>query len=821
MDVWRERPHSALFNRSVLCLCVLAFTATCLSQGGQSRHLAYSTYNVKSGDITLSAVNTAGEICVASESELYRLNADGSLIYKEPVQAPHLTAIATDSVGNCYLGFHTTNYGSWFMTISKFDLQGNPLYTFDGFSCFGDSKHHVPGVVASAIGVDGSGNLWITGSTSSPCLQVVNPMPGLEFLKGTTNAIIAELSPAGNLIFSTYFGGSGFDIGEALTTDVDGNVYLVGNTTSNDFPLLNPLEASNPDNGLQNAFLSKIDNAGHLLYSTYLAATVGSNGCGVAIDASEDMFVTAEGSSQSGPYPTIVKLNPEGSKVLYSRTATNLGICSAIAVDSQGNAYTAAGFQPLVNPIQSDTTDAELSGLDPNGNVIFATYLGNWGSRDDDLLPTIFRSIGVDSAGNLYTDAYSYLYNPVPILNAVNGEYPYYSSTSCIPNNCFTQTFVTKIALGAGASFSMPGIVDFPATPVGSNNRIPITIYNSGTTEISISSITVGPFDYFTTSNCPLQPIALSPGTACSISITFSPTTSGTRTATINIDDDSPGNPHSIQLTGIGTAANATLTPFSLSFGSEYVGSTSAIQTLTLQNTANAVLDITNISISGDFAETNTCGNALAAGTSCKIFVTFAPTAAGTRTGLVTIQCDALSGTQLASLTGTGEAPALGLGVAPGSSNSATVTAGTTATFKLTIGGQGMGGTATLTCTGAPRGVACSVPASVAVSMTTASTVTVSVTTSAQIAAESVPPGFRAGWTWAIGFLAMVVLPGIQATKRLRLRKLLFALLLLICSCGGGSRLPTSTMEPGTYTLNITATLGSSSQSVPLTLTVR
>src|SRR5437660_49853 len=80
-----------------------------------------------------------------------------------------------------------------------------------------------------------------------------------------------------------------------------------------------------------------------------------------------------------------------------------------------------------------------------------------------------------------------------------------------------------------------------------------------------------------------------------------------------------------------------TLSPSSLSFPSQLVNTTSAVQTVTLTNTGTAALSVTSIVASGDFMQTNTCGTSVAAGANCAISVTFTPTATGTRTGAVTI----------------------------------------------------------------------------------------------------------------------------------------------------------------------------------------
>jgi hypothetical protein len=179
----------------------------------------------------------------------------------------------------------------------------------------------------------------------------------------------------------------------------------------------------------------------------------------------------------------------------------------------------------------------------------------------------------------------------------------------------------------------------------------------------------------------------------------------------------------------------------------------------------------------------------------------------------------------------------LGLGVAAGDSNSATVAAGQTASYTLSIGGTGVSGTASLSCSGAPMGAKCTVPASQAVSAATAASFTVSVTTTSRtIGALNPHDAVPMPWLWTVAAMGIVIWPGmsLSISKRTMRRCLLLAsltLLLFITSCGGGSSStggggsgpqPNPNGTPaGTYTLTVTATSGSASQSSPLTLIVQ
>jgi hypothetical protein len=264
------------------------------------------------------------------------------------------------------------------------------------------------------------------------------------------------------------------------------------------------------------------------------------------------------------------------------------------------------------------------------------------------------------------------------------------------------------------------------------------------------------------------------------------------------------------------------VSPASLLFTNQGVGTTSAAQTVTLTAGAVAAQNLV-IQASGNFSQSNNCGAALPGFGTCQILLTFTPTAAGTLSGALTVTDSAPNSPQTVSLTGTGVSLGLGLDVAPGGSKFLTVTAGTIAKYSLSIGGAGISGTASLSCTGAPAGANCSVPVSVAISATQATPFVVSVATRAPALGALRPTDFRpVHWLWALAILGWVVLPaGVsskQSTRRYPLRSLLF-LLMFLCSCGGTSE--NGGTPTGTYALTITANFGSTSEQIPLTLVVR
>ncbi|MGA7221073.1 MAG: choice-of-anchor D domain-containing protein [Candidatus Sulfotelmatobacter sp.] len=186
-----------------------------------------------------------------------------------------------------------------------------------------------------------------------------------------------------------------------------------------------------------------------------------------------------------------------------------------------------------------------------------------------------------------------------------------------------------------------------------------VVLTNSGSAILSISSISLTNSQYSETNNCPG---ILAAGNNCTISVTFSPTASGTVAANLTITDNAASSPQTVGLLGTGVSATVQLSPASLTFGSQVVGSVSPAQVVTVTNTGSAALSITSITASANFGETNTCGASLAAGADCSVSVDFAPTTTGTLTGTVSIADNASGSPQTVGLTGTGTgAPAVSL----------------------------------------------------------------------------------------------------------------------------------------------------------------
>lgn len=242
----------------------------------------------------------------------------------------------------------------------------------------------------SGIAVDAAGNAYVAGTTGSSDFPTVNPLQGSR-LGGPValTGFVSKLSPDGSsLLYSTYLGGSGSDAIGGIALDGLGNVYVTGETASEDFPttagVLQERSGSRLCSfGCTDAFVTKLDASGSaLVYSTYLFGELDDGGYGIAVDGAGNAYVVgvtnsayfpirdAFQSSNRGTDAFVAKLSPDGTRLVYGsylggsrmgrspRTGWDHG--SGIAVDATGKAYvagytqsydfptTAAAFQPTL-----------------------------------------------------------------------------------------------------------------------------------------------------------------------------------------------------------------------------------------------------------------------------------------------------------------------------------------------------------------------------------------------------------------------------------------------------------------------------------------
>jgi hypothetical protein len=313
-------------------------------------------------------------------------------------------AIAVDQTGNAYVtggtksndfpatqsAYQGANNGGTNAFVTELNATGSDVVysTFLGGS-FTDR--------GNAIAVDANGFIYVTGHTNSNDFPTKNALQA-NYGGGLDNAFVAKLNPQASgddsLVYSTFLGGSGSDKGLGIAVDGAGNVYVAGETSSADFPILNAMQPTY-GGGTSNAFVAEIDSTGTaLVFATYLGGSGDDRAAALALDANNNIYIT--GSTASLDFPTVNPVQPnsgggsdafvaelasDGSALGYAtylggsgdenlyQNGVNIG---AIAVDAAGNAYitgqtTSTDF-PTVNPLQptlAGGTNAFIAKISP------------------------------------------------------------------------------------------------------------------------------------------------------------------------------------------------------------------------------------------------------------------------------------------------------------------------------------------------------------------------------------------------------------------------------------------------------------------------
>jgi hypothetical protein len=705
------------------------------------------------------------------------------------------------------------------------------------------------------IAVDSSDNLYITGSTNSNDFPTQNALQASLGTSGNSDFVTVLNSSLSTADYSTYLGANSSartGVGHSIAVDASKNAYVIGSASAG-FPT-STSGAIQTTCAATCVFIAKLNPAGsQISYATYL----GSNAIGgaVAVDSSQDIFasgfVVSGGFNEMNPVSTfpscnantsnpenfVSKINASGSLAFSTcpGSSPQTNALGTLALDSSGNVYTAGvGFPtlPLTNPIQSSPGNGEpyIIGINPSSStVVFASYIG--GAQSGEMDP--INDIAIDSTGSLYAAGYD-----VPGFSPLNPAFPVFNAlqpvqsaqTPCpLHASCraaYDATFLKIAPTNAPAAAVAPAALAFPDQPLGTaSSALPVTIFDLGSTALMVSNISVTG-DFSIQESCTTVTAA---GGSCPVQVTFTPTAAGNSTGTLTITDNSAGSPRTVALTGVGGQSAVTVSPTSLSF-SQAINTTGTSQ-VTLSNSGTVALQISTVQVSGStFTETNNCGVSVPTAGSCVINVSFSPKALGNSTGTLTITDSAAGSPQTIALTGTGVAAGVGLAYSSSSASSATLSAGSSASTTIQVGGAGVAGSVSLACSGLPQGASCAFKPSSPVQMSATSPTQVQLTISTTARSQLFAPIVLTTVLMLLAMcLSILFFKNIwsNTTPRLRCRFVpLFAL--TICACGGGNGSSpngggsTSTGTPsGSHVITITATSGSSSQTLLFNLTVQ
>jgi sugar lactone lactonase YvrE len=761
------------------------------------------------------------------------------------------TAVAVDTSGNLFI----TDLGNY--RIRRVDATTGIITTVVGNGTYGFSGDGGPGTSAQlsfayGVTVDASGALFVADYNNYRIRRIDAVTGIITTVAG--NGTVGDGGPATKARL-------GYPSG--VTMDGSGNLFIAE-------PANYRIRRVDTNTGIINT----VAGNGTQGYSGDGGPATSAQlnfyeGAVVAVDTSGNLFVADTGNNRirrvdatTGIITTVAGNGTAGfSGDGGPATNAELYFPHGVALNSSGSLFIADTLNSVIRRVDATT-----------GIITTVAGNGTWGYSGDGGPATAAhllwpQGLAVDAFGNLFiTDMGNQRIRRVDattsIITTVAGNGtdrfsgdggPATSAELCYPSavavddsgNLFiADTYnnrVRQVNLPPFVALSASTLA-FSSQPVGGTSAPQtITLTNTGYAQLNLAGINItgdnsGDFAY--TSTCGGT---LAAAQNCTISVAFTPTAGGTRTGMLTVTDNASDSPQTVSLSGTGTGPGINLSPSSVSFGNQLVGTTSPVQTVTLTNSGTATLNISAVTISGtnsgDFSRTNHCGATVAAGLSCMIDVTFTPTATGSRTATLSVSSDAYGSPHTVVLSGTGTDFALG--TQAGGSTSATVNAGQTATYNLQVAPTGFSGSVALSCawTGSqPRGTNCTVsPTSVNLDGTNAARFTVTVTTTARSLAgprpDSWPPA-RIGHLVAplvVCLLGLKILMALAAPRRRRVYaslavSMLFVLLWAACGGGGGggaAPTPPQTGTPaGTYTLTITAGASGVSRTATLTLKV-
>jgi concanavalin A-like lectin/glucanase superfamily protein/beta-propeller repeat-containing protein len=438
--------------------------------------------------------------------------------------------IAVDGSGNAYVtGFTSsttfpgvssgsiqkTNAGSNDAFVTKVNATGTALVysTFLGGSK-GDGGVH--------IAIDGTGNSYVLGTTSSPAFPGVNagsiqPVLNEGFIAG--DFFITKINAAGTaIVYSTYLGGeSGFEFAGGIAVDGAGNAYVTGFTASKSFPGVNGASLQPAHGGgSYDAFLTKINAPGTaIVYSTFLGGSEEDFAEALAVDGSGNAYVVGQTGSLSFPGVNVASLQPAnaggigdafvtkvnaaGTAIVYSTFLGGSGHDQAtgVAIDGAGSAHVAGWTdsttfpgidESSLQPVNAGSFDAFVTQINAAGTAtVYSTFLGGGGSD-------VANGIALDGAGNAYVAG-----------STSSATFPGVSGSALQPVNAggTHDAFVAKV--GAATS---PGPCDATDTTLCLNgSRFRVTAHfdagggNAGTAHVVQLTPDTGYLWFFGSSN--------------------------------------------------------------------------------------------------------------------------------------------------------------------------------------------------------------------------------------------------------------------------------------------------------------------------------
>jgi hypothetical protein len=550
-----------------------------------------------------------------------------------------------------------------------------------------------PGSNVLGIAIDGAGMIYAGGWTQHTNFLTTNPRlcDSQPCATAADGPFVAKFDPTKtgtqSLVYSTMFSNGGVRVnGLALQKGCasDCSAFVAGQVTTinTGLPITAGTIGVNVAPGENSGrFISKINSTGTAFdYSTLLTSTNIGSGIiqGITVDADGNAYVVGFGGYLAASDPVqqlagacrsdndlLTKVNSTASAYLYQACFDSYVSLNCVAVDDLGNAYVTGqvGDSSLNSSASSDALqparltpsgvnleiyDAFLSKVNSSGTqLLYTTYVG--GPTYDSGTSIALNGSRVAVAGNTQSRSGFPLVNP---YQAQPGN-PVFNSGS--QDDAFVATFDFSANAAAVILLSPNSPIVFADQQIGLPSPYKhVTVTASGNTPLKISSVTVGG-DFGTTNDCPASlPVA----SFCTITLWFTPSVAGARSATLTITSNATGSPHTIALSGNGYGVAGFTTAGNLTFPQTVLGAGAGPNTFTLTSNGTASLIVSSItSLTPEFGVTTDCSAPVPANSACNIFVTFSPTDIGNRFGTIKIFSNAPGSPATYQPFGIGAAP--------------------------------------------------------------------------------------------------------------------------------------------------------------------
>ena len=417
----------------------------------------------------------------AGNNDMFIVKYDplGAVLWAKSAGGPDLDRgfdVVVDGSGNVYVtgSFWSNSLSFGSITISntgfidvfvvKYDSSGNVLWANNAGGTQQDWAY--------GVGVDGSGNCYVTGYSSSGTMFFGST--ALANVGNGSDIFIAKYSPSGNLIWAKNAGGNNSTESWDIAVDVKGNCYITGMFYGSTMNFGNNITVTNATPPEGDFYVAKYDSSGNAVWAKSAGGTAAEQGRGITIDGNGNSYVTGWFNSSSISFGTtilnttggydgfVVKYDTAGTVVWAKSIAggTASDYCQDIAVDGSGNSYVTGyfgssilnfGSVTLTNTGSSGTPDVFVAKYDNSGSIVWVKGAGSSGDDQG-------RGIAVDGGGNSY----------------VTGLFTSSSMTlgsTTLTNAGSVDIFNGKLGSGCASAPAQPGAINGSTTVCASSSQ--------------------------------------------------------------------------------------------------------------------------------------------------------------------------------------------------------------------------------------------------------------------------------------------------------------------------------------------------------------